>query len=141
MKRAPHLCLVFIFAVMATANLTQSARGESVYIIPPVTSSQSGNILKYQSVAFHGQNYSKPACPASSPKAHIYVFPVHMLGYGNGGYIYGIAGVSTYALDYGSYWQIGAEIKTLDGGFYADSHRVRVFAQIWCCKNTDCYDY
>ncbi|MEN6614968.1 MAG: hypothetical protein ABFD12_00280 [Syntrophorhabdus sp.] len=139
MKKTPHLCL-FIIIVTAMANLPQSAHGEAVYIIPPITS-ESGNILKYQTVAFHGQTYSKPTCPASSPKAHIYVFPVHMLGYGNGGYIYGIAGVSTYALDYGSYWQIGAEMRTLDGGFYADGYRVRVFAQIWCCKNMDCYDY
>lgn len=114
---------------------------EAIYIIPSTSSSPSNNHMKHQFITWHGAVYSKPTCPAEASHPQIYVYPVHMLGYGLNGYLYGIAGINAYATDNGSSWEIKAEMRTLDGGYYADSTRVRVLAQIWCCKNLDCYDY
>ncbi len=134
-------CMLFGLIMMALVfpALTSTIRAETVYVVPPASS--SANQMKLNTVSWHGATISKPSCPATSPYPQIYVYPVHMLGYGTGGYLYGIAGVNAYAADYGTYWQVLAEMKTLDTNYYADDTHIRVLVQVWCCKNTDCNDY
>lgn len=134
------LCGLTILAFLL-APLSRTVNAEAVYIIPTASGSTPANVLKHSKVTWHGDNISKPVCPASSPLPQIFVYPVHMLGQGASGHLYGITAVNAYAADHDTYWQVLAEIRIENGAYYADNSHVRVIAQVWCCKNADCYDY
>lgn len=134
LKVFAFIVIITFMTVVPGPDQANQANGEAVYIVPSAGSS-SGNVLKYQSVVNSTNTVNKPTCSSGSP--YIFVFPVYAIGSDTTN-IYAITGISTYAVDNGSYWTVRAQVKDVRNQLYEGAASIKAIVQVWCCSNATC---